>query len=636
MLQLSFVIVMRRLLTAIPTLLMLSLVVFVVLRLLPVDPLGMMLPPSATAADSAALRQQLGFDKPIPVQFLIWLWDAARGSLGNSINFRQPVTTLMLAAIPATIELALAGLSLALLISIPGGVMAYVLYQRRRETAADLIVTLLQSVPSFLWALLLIIVFGVLWPVLPFSGRVGQDVTLPGITGFVLIDLLLTGQFQAWLGALSHLLLPALALALSFAPLVIRVLRSSLIDAANEPYVEVARLRGLSESRILWRHMLKNAALPTITMIGVQFGFLFSSALLVEMIFGLPGVGNLMVQAVKGNDLPLIQGIALIVLRPDAGDQRRGRCAVRHAESPAENPVTNAATPADPPSALRSSLRQMTRQPRLLIGGGILLVVALAALFAARIAPHDPLEQDLLHMLAPPMWAQDGSAAFPLGTDSLGRCVLSRVIYGGRVALIVAVVSALGAMLVGSALALVGGYFGGRIDRAISAIVDLWMSFPPVVLSLILLVGLGTGIDKVILAVVLVDWTRFCRVVRADVLVTRRRDYVLAARLMGFTHLRTMLREVLPTVVPLMITLFSIEMGIAIVVEATLSFIGLSVPPDITTWGQMLADARSDMQSDVWVMLVPVGAIITTVLGCNLLADGLRAALDPRLRRRGE
>jgi dipeptide transport system permease protein len=312
MLQLTSAIVMRRLLTAVPTLLMLSLVVFVVLRLLPVDPLAMMLPPSATAADSAALRQQLGFDKPIPVQFLIWLWDAVRGSLGNSINFRQPVTTLMLSAIPATIELTLAGLALALLISVPGGVLAYVLYQRQRETAADLTVTLLQSVPSFLWALLLIIVFGVLWPVLPFSGRIDQDVTLPGITGFVLIDLLVTGQFQAWLGALSHLLLPALALALSFAPLVIRVLRSSLIDAANEPYVEVARLRGLSESRILWRHMLKNAALPTITMIGVQFGFLFSSALLVEMIFGFPGVGNLMVQAVKGNDLPLIQGIALL------------------------------------------------------------------------------------------------------------------------------------------------------------------------------------------------------------------------------------------------------------------------------------------------------------------------------------
>ena len=295
-----------------------------------------------------------------------------------------------------------------------------------------------------------------------------------------------------------------------------------------------------------------------------------------------------------------------------------------------------AQSPTQRPSGFRLVLRQLLRQPRVVVGGGILLIVLLAAIFAPWVAPHDPLEQDLLHMLAPPMWAADGDKAFPLGTDSLGRCVLSRVIYGSRVALIVAIVSALGAMLVGSTLALIGGYFGGRIDRAISYVVDLWMSFPPVVLSLILLVGLGTGVDKVILAVVLVDWTRFCRVVRADVLVTRRRDYVLAAQLIGFTHLRTLLREVLPTVVPLMITLFSIEMGVAIVVEATLSFIGLSVPPNVTTWGQMLADARSDIQSALWVMLVPVCAIIVTVLGCNLLGDGLRVALDPRLRRRGE
>ena len=312
MFQLVVVIMLRRLLVAVPTLLLLSLVVFVVLRLLPVDPLAMMLPASATAADAAALRQQLGFDKPVPVQFLIWLWDAVRGSLGNSINFRQPVTTLITAAVPATIELALTALVLALLISVPGGVLAYVLYARQREAVADVLVTLLQSIPSFLWALLLIIVFGVLWPVLPFTGRVGTEVSLPGITGLALVDLLITGRFDAWLSALSHLFLPALALALSFAPLVIRVLRSGLISAAGEPYVEVGRLRGLSETRILWRHMLKNAALPTVTMVGVQFGFLFGGALLVEMIFGFPGVGNLMVQAVKGNDLPLIQGIALL------------------------------------------------------------------------------------------------------------------------------------------------------------------------------------------------------------------------------------------------------------------------------------------------------------------------------------
>lgn len=287
-------------------------------------------------------------------------------------------------------------------------------------------------------------------------------------------------------------------------------------------------------------------------------------------------------------------------------------------------------------SVIRGALRQLGRQPRVWVGGGILLAVLLLAVFAPWLAPHDPLEQDLLHMLMPPMWASGGDAAFPLGTDGLGRCVLSRAIYGSRVALTVAIVAALGSMLLGSTLAMLGGYFGGAVDRGISYVVDLWMSFPPVVLSLILLVGLGTGVDKVILAVVLVDWTRFCRVIRADVLVTRRRDYVLAAQLLGFSHLRTMLREVLPAVVPLMITLFSIEMGIAIVVEATLSFIGLSVPAQVTTWGQMLADGRTDMQSAAWVMLVPVACIILTVLGCNLFGDGVRVALDPRLRLRSE
>ena len=285
-------------------------------------------------------------------------------------------------------------------------------------------------------------------------------------------------------------------------------------------------------------------------------------------------------------------------------------------------------------SAIRDALIQLARQPRVWVGGSILLLAMLLAVFAPHIAPHDPLDQDLLHMLAPPMWAPDGSSAFPLGTDGLGRCVLSRAIYGARVALTVAIAAAFGSMLLGSTLALLAGYFGGIVDRLISYVVDLWMSFPPVVLSLILLVGLGTGVDKVVLAIVLVDWTRFCRVVRADVLVTRRRDFVLAAQLIGFSHWRTMLREVLPAVVPLMITLFSIEMGVAIIVEATLSFIGLSVPPDITTWGQMLADARNDMQNAPWVLLTPVACIIVTVLACNLLGDGVRVALDPRLRQR--
>jgi ABC-type dipeptide/oligopeptide/nickel transport system permease component len=312
MLRLISTVLSRRLTAAIPTLLMLSLIVFVVLRLIPADPLAMMLPPNATPADAALLRHQLGLDKPIPSQFLIWLVNALHGNLGASISFQQPVATLIGSTLPATLELCLTALVISLMISVPGGVFAYAVSDRRGELPVSFAVVLMQSVPSFLWALLLIALLGVYLPVLPFSGRVGDGIPMPHLTGFLLIDFLVKGEFSDWLSAASHLVLPSLALAFGFAPLVIRVLRSSLLDQRNESYVGVARLRGVSESRILWRHMLKNAALPALTMIGVQFGFLFGGALLVEMIFSFPGVGNLMVQAVRNNDLVLIQGIAIV------------------------------------------------------------------------------------------------------------------------------------------------------------------------------------------------------------------------------------------------------------------------------------------------------------------------------------
>lgn len=312
MFRLMVTILSRRLLAAIPTLLALSLIVFVVLRLIPADPLAMMLPPNATPADAAALRHTLGLDQPLPAQFLIWVGHAVRGDLGASISFQQPVTTLIAASLPATIELCVFSLLISLLISIPGGVLAYSVVNRRGDFPVSLVVVLMQSVPSFLWALLLIALLGVYLPILPFSGRVGDGIPMPHISGFLLFDYVLQRRWDGWSSAFMHLILPSLALAFGFAPLVIRVLRSSLLDQAGESYVGVARLRGLSESRILWRHMLKNAALPALTMIGVQFGFLFGGALLVEMIFSFPGIGNLMVQAVRNNDLVLIQGIAVV------------------------------------------------------------------------------------------------------------------------------------------------------------------------------------------------------------------------------------------------------------------------------------------------------------------------------------
>ena len=276
-------------------------------------------------------------------------------------------------------------------------------------------------------------------------------------------------------------------------------------------------------------------------------------------------------------------------------------------------------------------LAHCLRSPRVLIALGMVLSIGACAIFAGSLAPHDPGEQNLLSILTPPIWQAGGDPNYPLGADNLGRDVLSRLIYGARTALLVAFFASLGAMIIGTILAHFCGYLGGALDWIIGRAVDVWMSFPPVILSLILMVGLGIGLRNVILAIVLVDWTRFCRVLRSEVLVVRRSDYVAAARLLGFTHWQTIVREIFPATLPLLITLVSLEMAIAVVVEAILSFVGLGVGANQPAWGQMIADARQYVYQSPWNLLLPIVAIFLTVTAFNLLGDGLRRTLDVRL-----
>ncbi len=272
----------------------------------------------------------------------------------------------------------------------------------------------------------------------------------------------------------------------------------------------------------------------------------------------------------------------------------------------------------------------IARAPRILIGSTILAVVVAIAALAPWLAPHDPNAQDLLNVLLPPYWKEGADPAFPLGTDALGRDVLSRLIYGARVAVVVGTIVPLGTGLLGGALALIAGYCGGKIDWTVSRLVDIWMSFPAIVLSLVLMVGLSPGLRNVILATILVDWTRFCRVIRGGVLGIMKLDYVAAARIAGASHVRVMLAELLPGVLPIIITLISIEIGVAVVVESVLSFVGVSVEPSIPTWGMMVADGLGAVFNEPWGLVFPMLAIIVVVLAANMLGDGLRMALDPR------
>jgi ABC-type dipeptide/oligopeptide/nickel transport system permease component len=303
--------VARRMLAAIPILLVVSALLFCVLRLLPVDPAAMSLPPTATIADIEAKRAEMGLDRPLPEQYLIWLRRALHGNFGRSIALRRDAGALVAATLPATIELAAWAMAIAGILGVGGGLLMFHLRGTLFEPVADIASILLLSIPEFLWGLILLFVFGVVLQLLPFTGEVAPGLPLPHVTGFLLLDSLLVGRLDVFLSACQHLILPAFALGLAFSPTIMRVLRSSLFDVYHEDYIQQARLRGLSEGRILLGHALKNASLPTLTLAGVQFGILFSGTLLVEVIYSYPGMGNLMVDAVRNADLPLIQAIGL-------------------------------------------------------------------------------------------------------------------------------------------------------------------------------------------------------------------------------------------------------------------------------------------------------------------------------------
>ncbi|RWF66926.1 MAG: ABC transporter permease [Mesorhizobium sp.] len=269
---------------------------------------------------------------------------------------------------------------------------------------------------------------------------------------------------------------------------------------------------------------------------------------------------------------------------------------------------------------------------RLWLAGGWLLLALLAAIFAPLIAPQNPLAQDLMFERLPPFWMSGAEPGFWLGTDSLGRDLLSRLIFGARIALIVAFAAALAACLIGSTLGLIAGYFGGWADRIISRIVDVWMAFPPVLFAILLVAVLGTGLNSVIIAIAVIDWTRFCRVIRAETMGQARMDYVENARIAGYGRIGIMLREVLPNVVPSVVALLSLEMGIAVIVEAILSFVNLSISTDDPTWGGIIAEGRLSIHQAWWVLVFPLVTLILTVLSFSQFGEGLKARFDPVLR----
>ncbi len=269
---------------------------------------------------------------------------------------------------------------------------------------------------------------------------------------------------------------------------------------------------------------------------------------------------------------------------------------------------------------------------RLWLSGGWLLLLLFAALLAPWIAPHNPLEQDLFTSRLPPFWMPGAEPGYWLGTDSLGRDVLSRIMHGARIALIVAFIAGTATMLIGATLGLIAGYYRGWADIVISRLIDIWMAFPPVLFAILLIAVMGPGLTSVIVAIIVIDWTRFARVVRAEAMTQGAMDYVASARVAGQRRLGTMLTEILPNVLPTIGILLTLEMGIAVIVEAILSFVNLSISTDAPTWGGMIAEGRLSIHQAWWVLVFPLITLFLTVLSFSQLGEGLKDRYDPVLR----
>jgi peptide/nickel transport system permease protein len=277
-------------------------------------------------------------------------------------------------------------------------------------------------------------------------------------------------------------------------------------------------------------------------------------------------------------------------------------------------------------------LRRLIRRRTALFGLVVVAAVALAALLAPVLAPFDPVAQDLGQRLRPPGWAGPGSRAHWLGTDHLGRDILGRILFGARIALVVGLAAVVIAGTLGLAIGLVSGYFGGRVDDLFMRLADIQLAFPFILLALAVIGVLGPSLRNIIAVVGVSGWVAYARIVRGEVLSLREREFVQAARAVGSPPARIIVRHIVPNAFTPWLVIATLDMARVITVESALSFLGLGVPPPTPTWGAMLADGRVYMSTAWWLATFPGLAILVTVLGINLLGDGLRDTLDPRLK----
>ena len=562
--------------------------------------------------------RNLGLDLPLHVQYLDWATGVLQGDIGRSYLSGRPVIDLVKSALPASMLLASTSLIIAIVVAIPVGVYSAL----HRYSILDYVVTMFSffgaSIPGFWYALLLILIFGVSFGWLPTSGMspIGEEATFTSV--------------------IPHLILPSAVLSTAAMAQLTRYTRSSMVEVLRKEYIRTAHAKGLRANLVVMRHALINALFPVITVVALLLPTLIGGAAIVELVFAWPGIGRLAIDAALTRDYPTVMGVTLLISTITIAsnllidviyvflDPRlaNGRPVIMAISKPTLS--MNKRSEQDQEfSMLRLYWRRFKRNKLAVLASVYLLVIYLLALLTPLIAPYEPDAISLGEKFI------TFSPDHLLGTDQLGRDILTRLLYGARISLAVGFVSIVIAMFVGTLIGVVAGYQGKWVDVILMRFTDGMLSIPLFFLLLTALTVFDRSAFIIMFFIGLSRWMTPARVVRSEVLKNKTEEYVLAARALGAGPIRIMFKHLLPQAIPSMLVAASFGIAQAILIESALSYIGLGIQPPMPSWGNMLLDAQSFVYIAPLLAIYPGIFIFITVLAYNAVGDGLRDALDP-------
>ena len=579
----------RRLAASIPTLLLILIGVFLLLQFAPGDTVDAMMAQmgGGDAKLAEELRRYYGLDLSAAERLAAYLWRLVRLDLGYSAIYGKPVAAVIFERLPATLLLMVSALSFAFAAGVALGVVAARRVNAWPDTLISTLGLIFYATPSFWFGLMAIVVFSVHLQWLPPGDF--EDVAA-GHTGLARV-----------LDIARHLVLPTLTLGLIYLAIYLRLMRGAMLEVLTLDFVRTARAKGLDETRVVTRHVLRNALLPMVTLIGLQAGAMLGGSVVVESVFSLPGLGRLAYESVVQRDLNTLLGIvfvsALLVI--------------------AVNFVVDLLY-----------ARLYLRSPPAIIGLALLLVVIAMAASAGWLYPRDPLA-----LAGRPLQWPMANPRFPLGTDNSGRDIAAQLFHGARISLLIGLVATTIAVAIGVVVGALAGYYGGWVDTLLMRVTEAFQTLPNFLLLLVLVTVFGSNLTTATIAIGVVSWPAPARLTRAEFLSLRNREFVQAGRVLGLSDLKLIFGEILPNALPPVIVYASVVMAVAILLESALAFLKLS-DPNVASWGNLIGLGRDVLRVQWYVSAIPGVAILLTVLAVSLVGQGLNDALNPRLKRR--